>query len=231
MCTTTAPFSESASLTVERHGEVLVARMHHGEDNRFHPDLLEGLEEVLDAVARDEGHAALVLTGSGKFFSNGLDLDYMAASPDEADATLARVHALLGRLLGLEVPTVAAMNGHAFAAGAMMVLACDAVVMREDRGYFCLPEADLGLPFSPGMNALITARLSRPVAHEAMVTGRRYAAADALAAGVVAETTPESEVLDRAISRAAELAGKPREGLAAIKLGIYADVLALLAGD
>lgn len=87
--------------------------------------------------------------------------------------TLARVHALYGRMLGLEVPAIAAVNGHAFAAGAMLALAFGQIVMPEDRGYFCLPEADLGLPFTPGMNALTSARLSPPAAHEAMVLARR----------------------------------------------------------
>jgi enoyl-CoA hydratase/carnithine racemase len=81
------------------------------------------------------------------------------------------------------------------------------------------------------MNALITARLSRPVAHEAMVTGRRYGGTDALAAGIVAEVAPEDEVLERAVSRAGELAGKPRHGLAGVKRGLYGPALDLLAGS
>ncbi|HEX8051360.1 MAG TPA: enoyl-CoA hydratase/isomerase family protein [Thermoleophilaceae bacterium] len=214
-------------LDVERRGSVTVVRMTHDE-NRFHPELLAGIEAVLDEVEFTEDAGALVVTGSGKFFSNGLDLEYMSSHPDEVDEVLARVHALFGRVLGLEVPTVAAINGHAFAAGAMLALAFDQAVMREDRGYFCLPEVDLGLPFTPGMNALITARLTPTVAHEAMVTGRRYGGPDALAAGIVSEVAPEAEVLERAIARAEALAGKPRHALAAIKRGMYGPVLDVL---
>ena len=180
---------ETPGVVVERSGAVTIVRMDRGE-NRFHPELLGALESVLDAIEGDDQPRALVVTGTGKFFSNGLDLDHMGANPAQAEATLARVHALLGRALGLEVPTVAAINGHAFAAGAMLALAFDVAVMREDRGYFCLPEADLGLPFTPGMNALITARLSPPVAHRAMVTAHRFTGPDALAAGIVAEPQP-----------------------------------------
>jgi enoyl-CoA hydratase/carnithine racemase len=218
----------SSRTAVEQRGAVTVVRMQH-EDNRLHPELLGALEAVLDEVESGEEPGALVLTGSGKFFSNGLDLEYMAANPQDAERTLARVHALLGRVLGLEVPTVAAVGGHAFAAGAMLVLACDQAVMRADRGFFCLPEADLGLPFTPGMSGLITARLSPPVAHEAMVTARRYGGPDALAAGIVAEVAPADEVLERAVARADALAGKPREALAAIKRGLYGSALDLLA--
>lgn len=219
---------DTAPIEREQHGPVTVVRMESGE-NRFHPQLLDGLEAALDEIEGAEEPAALVLTGSGKFFSNGLDLDYMSSNPNAAESTLVRVHALFGRVLGLEVPAVAAINGHAFAAGAMLALAFDQAVMRADRGYFCLPEADLGLPFTPGMNALISARLSPPVAHEAMVLARRYGAPDALEAGIVAEIAPEAEVLERAIDRATALAGKPRPALAAIKRALYRQALELLA--
>ena len=222
--------TQSASVTVEHQGPVTIVRMHHEDENRFHPLLLHALHGVLDELESGDDPAALVLTGTGKFFSNGLDLDYMSAHGDEAEEVLARVHSLFGRVLGLGVPTVAAINGHVFAAGAMLALAFDQAVMREDRGYFCLPEADLGLVFTPGMNALITARLNPPVAHEAMVTGRRYGGPDALAAGIVAEVAPEDAVLERAVGRAAELAGKPRHGLVGIKRGLYGSALDMLAG-
>lgn len=215
-------------IDVDRRGPVVVVTMARGE-NRLHPELLTALESVLEEIEGGDAPAALVLTGTGKFFSNGLDLEYMGANPAEAEAVLARVHALLGRLLGLDVPTVAAINGHAFAAGAMLALSCDVVVMRGDRGYFCLPEADLGLPFTPGMNALITARLSPPVAHRAMVTGHRFTGTEALAAGIATELAGEDEVLERAVALAAELAGKPRHGIAAIKRGMYADAIAALS--
>lgn len=222
------PPSMPEGVAIERREATVIVRMER-EENRFHPDLLSALEAVLDEIEGGEEPAALVLTGAGKFFSNGLDLEYMAANPTEAEAVLARVEALFGRLLGLEVPTVAAINGHAFAGGAMLALSCDVAVMREDRGYFCLPEADLGLPFTPGMTAFLTARLSPPVAHRAMVTAHRYTATEALAAGIVAEAAPEDEVVDRAAALAAGLSGKPRHSYAAIKRDIYVDAIAALS--
>ena len=217
----------TSGVAVERRDAVTVVRMDRGE-NRLHPDLLDALDAALDEIEASEDPGALVLAGTGKFFTNGLDLDYMSANPEDVERVLARVHALFGRVLGLEVPTVAAINGHVFAAGAMLALAFDVAVMREDRGYFCLPESDLGLPFTPGMNALITSRLSPPVAHEAMVTGRRYTGAEALAAGIVSELAAEDAVLERAVERAQALAGKPRATLTAIKHGMYGSALGLL---
>jgi enoyl-CoA hydratase/carnithine racemase len=85
----------------------------------------------------------------------------------------------------------------------MFALAHDDRVMRADRGFFCLPEVDIGLSFTPGMNALIAARLSPRTAHEAMTTGRRYGGIDAARAGLVEEAVEEAEVLPRALARAA----------------------------
>jgi enoyl-CoA hydratase/carnithine racemase len=114
------------------------------------------------------------------------------------------------------------MNGHAFAGGAMLALACDQRVMREDRGFFCLPEVDINIPFSKGMAAMVQAKLAPRIAHEAMLTGKRYNAPESLAAGIVDATTSEAEVLDAAIERAAALTGKNRGTVATIKQTMYA---------
>jgi enoyl-CoA hydratase/carnithine racemase len=64
----------------------------------------------------------------------------------------------LGRLLCFPVPTIAAINGHAFAGGFMLAFAHDYRIMRTDRGFLCLPEIDLGMGLLPGMNAIIRYR-------------------------------------------------------------------------
>jgi len=100
--------------------------------------------------------------------------------------------------------------------------------MRADRGYFCLPEIDIGLPFSPGMSALIAARLSPRAAHEAMTTGRRYGGTDAANAGLVEDAVEASEVLPRALARAEALTGKNPDTLRVIKQQLYGDALTAL---
>jgi enoyl-CoA hydratase/carnithine racemase len=218
----------STEIVVESEGAVTILRMGAGE-NRFNPDTLGAIETALAELERSEDHGALVIVGEGKFFSNGLDLEWMgAAPPGGAEDVLRRVHALFARLLVFPTATVAAVNGHAFAAGAMLALACDARVMREDRGYFCLPEADIGLPFTPGMTALLKARLSAASAHEAMLTARRYSAQEALAAGIVDAAVPSERVLEAAVERAAALVSKPRATIAAIKRGLYGEAVATL---
>jgi Delta3-Delta2-enoyl-CoA isomerase len=200
------------------------------DENRFHPDRLTAINAALDEVEATPGPKAVVTTGSGKFYSNGLDLDFMAANPDAAEANLHAVHALFARILAFPAPTVAALQGHAFAAGAMLALAHDLAVMRSDRGYFCLPEVDLGIPFTPGMSALIRARLPIATAHEAMTTGRRYGGEEAHDVRIVAGIGTEHELLDIAVARAQERAAKAGPTMGAIKATLYAEVIEALAG-
>jgi enoyl-CoA hydratase/carnithine racemase len=138
------------------------------------------------------------------------------------------VHEFLARMLEFPVHTVAALQGHTFAAGAMLALAHDFRVMRADRGFFCLPEVDIHIPFTPGMSALIRARLQPQVAHEAMTTGRRYGGTDALANAIVDATAGDGEVLKVAVERAAALAPKAAPVIGAIKTQMYLPVLAAL---
>jgi enoyl-CoA hydratase/carnithine racemase len=201
------------------------------DENRFHPDRLTAINAALDEVEAAPGPKAVVTTGTGKFYSNGLDLDFMAANPDAAEANLREVHALFARVLAFPAPIVASLQGHTFAAGAMLALAHDLAVMRSDRGYFCLPEVDLGIPFTPGMSALIRARLPIAAAHEAMTTGRRYGGDEAHDAGIVAGVGAEDEILDIAIARAEERAAKAGPTLGAIKARLYGEAIEALTAS
>jgi enoyl-CoA hydratase/carnithine racemase len=112
----------------------------------------------------------------------------------------------------------------------MLSLAHDHRVMRADRGFWCLPEVDIGLPFAAGMSALIRARLTPQAAHEAMITGRRYGGGDALAAGIVDQVADEGQVRESALELARPLAAKAGSNLAAIRTGMYGPVLDALRG-
>lgn len=142
------------------------------DENRFSPEWLDTVDGLLDD-AHEHGAQALVTTATGKFYSNGLDLEWLLANGDRADWYVGRVQALFSRILTLPLPTVAAVNGHAFGAGAMLGIAHDYRVMRSDRGFYCFPEVDIHIPFTPGMAALIQAKLTPQTAITAMTTGHR----------------------------------------------------------
>lgn len=198
------------------------------DENRFSLARLEEVEAALDRVV--EAGSPLVTTGSGKFFSNGLDLEWAMAHPEAFGDYAKRVERLLARFLTLPVPTVAAVNGHAFGAGAMLAIAHDWRLMRADRGFFCLPEVDIRIPFTPGMAALLQAKLTPRTAVDAMTTGARFGGPDAAAAGIVDGTADEDDLLGDAVARVAALRGKDVATLEAIKATMFAGPVALLQG-
>ena len=216
--------------TLKTDGQIHTLDLGDGE-NRFSPDWVAAVGAALDEVANAEGPRALVTVASGKFWSNGLDLDWLGDHPDQMLSYVGSVHALFAKALMLPVPSIAVLQGHTFAAGAMFSLAHDIRLMRADRGYFCLPEVQLGIPFTPGMAALIQARLSKAAAHESMTTGRRYSGVDAVVAGIVDEALPETDLLDQAKAKAEQLAPNAGPTLAAIRREMYADAIAQLTGN
>ncbi|MEU8350536.1 enoyl-CoA hydratase-related protein [Streptomyces sp. NPDC048845] len=213
--------------TLDRQDDVFILDIGDGE-NRFHPDWLTAVGEALDEVEKADGARAMVTAATGKFFSNGLDLEWLSGHADQYQEYVLGVHELLARTLSLPVVTVAALQGHTFAAGAMFSLAHDFRVMRADRGFWCLPEADINIPFTPGMSALIQARLTPQTAHEAMTTARRFGGHDALAAGVVDRAVEEDAVRPTAVELARSLTSKAGDTLGTIKSRMYAPALGLL---
>ncbi len=203
------------------------------DDNRFNPDSLAMINDALDTAEHHAGPAALVTTGAGKYYSNGLDLE-KAMNPDFAwgIAEIAKeTQQLLARTLLFPRPTVAAINGHCMAAGAMWSLAHDFRIMRADRGFWGLPEVDIRIPFTPGMAALIQSRLSKQAAHKAMTTAYRFGGAEAARERIVDSAVDEDAVLSEAVAHARALSGKDANTLGQIKKVMYGGVAAaLLAG-
>ena len=221
--------------SLSRHDTVFVLRFAEPEDpadapdNALSPAFLDSVEAALDEVEGSEGPGALVTTGAGKYYSTGLDLGVIGGDPAGLPAYVSRVQRLYARLLRLETPTVAAVNGHAFAGGAMLTLAHDARVMRSDRGFWCLPEVDLNMPLAPGMAAIVQARLTPQVAHEAVLTGQRYPADEALAKAIVDAVAPEAEVVRDAVALAVTQAARGRSTIGQLKQDLYGPALAVMA--
>jgi enoyl-CoA hydratase/carnithine racemase len=214
-------------MNLDRDSDVFILSLGDGE-NRFNDDFLSEFNSALDEVEAAPAPRALVVTAEGKIWSNGLDLEWMGQNTDRIGAVLDGVHDMYARVLELGVPNAAAIQGHCFAGGAMLAVAHDFKVMREDRGYWCLPEVDINIPFTPGMAALVQARNLKRSSHEAMTTGRRYGAPEAAEAGLIDEAVPLDDVVARAVERVAPLAKNDPATLKTIKQRMYAGALALL---
>jgi enoyl-CoA hydratase/carnithine racemase len=201
-------------IELSHDGDVHIVTM-TASPNTVQPAFVAAMHDALDQVDAAGGRA-IVLTGSGKSFNTGLDVP--------AVISLKGLMNVFKRLSVGPTPVVAAINGHAFAAGAFLAMACDFRVMREDRGWICISEVDVGVPIGPPLMNILRNKLSANVMAEAVLTGKRYAATDAIAAGFADEAASEADLLGAAIKRAAELASKEAGIMATLKKQLWAPI-------
>jgi enoyl-CoA hydratase/carnithine racemase len=200
-----------------------------GDRNAVDATFLADLNDALDRVEADGSATAVATIGSGKHYCDGFDLDFLGGLPQsDALAFLDDTARTLGRILAFPLPTIAVLNGHAFGAGAMAVLAHDLRVQNADRGWFCFPEVDLGMQFLPFQISLITSRMGAEIANEAILTGKRYDGAASVAAGIVQAATDPESLVRTAAELVAPWTGKAGANVAALKHQLNAATLALL---
>eukprot|EP00808_Paulinella_micropora_P022648 g49196.t1 len=215
---------------------VLVLEIQCGK-NEWNKSFVDGLNEALDKVeekvkkADKQEPRVVVLTGQGKFFSNGLDLRWLSQSPKESRAEFfPSIFAVLGRIMTSPLLTVAAVNGHAFGAGLFLALACDHRVQNERKGFLCFPELKLGLPLGPQFSAIAKSKLSSPTLRTAVLTAKRYTAGEALAAGIVDAVAPPDSLVQQAAQLGLDLRSEEvrPEAVVALKKELWTDALAVL---
>lgn len=202
-------------------------------EHRINPLLLRQMKAALDSAEEAEVQA-LVVTGEGRFFCNGLDLPYIMANELESKKIQTETEELLARILTFGVPTVAALNGHFTAAGAMLGLAFDRRIMPYDgKGLFFVPGIDIGLVYSKGMTELMKAKMPQQLWNDVLCLGQRYQCESLLQHGVVNTAPPASELLSQALETAQALKSKgkdakTRKTLRGIKHNLYKDAVAAL---
>ncbi|MBT3833188.1 MAG: enoyl-CoA hydratase [Gammaproteobacteria bacterium] len=220
-------------IDLQREGEVFVLTMDDNE-NRWNTTFVRAFSKALDEVEASEGAASLVTTSSSaKFFSNGLDLEWRMSEGEhrggDRDAFGAEFMTLMGRIITLPVPSIAAINGHAFGAGFMCALCHDIRFMREDRGFACANEVEIGMVIPNSELALFRHKLPMNTFFETVQLARRWTGPDAVASGVAQQAHPLESLLENAITRAAELArlGANRKVYGRMKESIYGENAAI----
>jgi enoyl-CoA hydratase/carnithine racemase len=126
---------------------------------------------------------------------------------------------------------VSLVTGHAFGLGAMIVLASDYRVMRDDRGFFCLPEVDLNMTLTVRMNELVCSKLSPNAIRVALLTGERLTADRALELEVVDAIGGLDKLEELGLDVAGPMMGKNRRSLAGLKRGFNQPIIELIESD
>jgi enoyl-CoA hydratase/carnithine racemase len=200
---------EFSTLRIERVGHVLRVAIDHPDsplnavDDRLHRDLT-----TLFAGLRRESEArAVLLTGRGRAFSAGGDFAWFPAlqEPGRLEALRRDAKQLVWDLLDVELPIVAAVNGHAMGLGASIALLCDAIIM-ADTATIGDPHVRVGLVAGDGGVAIWPLALGPARAKEYLLTGDPLTAAEAERIGLVNRVVPAAELEQHAMAFAARLA-------------------------
>ncbi len=218
------------AMTLEKRDAIFVLSLHDAATgNSLDTEVLAQYENALSEVEASEGNTALVLRSDDpKNFSQGINLEWMRGLTEDAIADFVhRLDRLLVRLARLNAPTVAAINGHAFAGGALIATCCDFRLMRRDRGWFCYPEVDLGLPFTTAMQAVTRLLPERQALRDLILLGKRVGGEEALALKIVDQVCSADELDARALDMAKLLAEKDRATYTRLKRDMHPELTAL----
>jgi enoyl-CoA hydratase len=223
----TEAFGEKLEMVrIERRGRVAIIRMDRPPANAFNLEFAREMTLAFDAVI-DRAPGAIVITGTGEFFSGGLDLkDVPGYSARQQQAFLEVLNRMIGRLYACPLPIVAAVNGHSIAGAFVLMLTADYRVGPADDSLFGLTEARVGIPFPAAPTVVLRAELSPSNLRYSTLYARNYGAEEAMRRGVFDEIQPAAQVLVRAVEVAEDLATMPADGYARIKRQFRAEAIA-----
>ena len=191
-----------ATVTTDRRGVATITMDRPDVRNAFDDRLIAELTDAAQRLAADEAVRVVVLTGAGRVFSAGADLNWMGSMKDytyeENVADAARMNAMLRAFYDLPKPLIGRVNGHALGGGSGLVATCD-IAIAADHAKFGFTEVVLGL--APAViSPYVVRKVGRSFARATFVTGERFDAQRALSAGLIHQIT-DAEGLDQAVDQ------------------------------
>ncbi|KAA0049275.1 hypothetical protein IC582_012605 [Cucumis melo] len=225
--------------TLEKRRNLFILTLTGDHDHRLNPSVIAALLEALSKVkSQASPGSVLVTTSHGKFFSNGFDLSWAHAA-GSVSAAAERLHHMvqnfkpvIAELLSLPMPTIAAISGHAAAAGFMLALSHDYLLMRSDRGVLYMSEVDLGLSLPDYFAALFKSKIgSSSVRRDVLMRGMKVKGEAAVKMGIADSVYDgESGVMEAAVRLGEQLGARKWNGepYAEIRKSLYPEISRLL---
>ncbi|MEV8221111.1 enoyl-CoA hydratase/isomerase family protein [Dietzia maris] len=191
------------SWNIERRGRVAVVTMNTNPVNAQNREFFGHLHEAFDALERDHPDSPVVLTGTGARFSAGLDLDehfrLFAGDTDAVASWFKDYRETNMRLFTYPRPTVAAVNGHAFAGGLITASVCDRRVCVDDGAKFGINEVPIGIPMPAVYLRMLQYAWGDAVASRVCLQGQIFSTTDVYEMGIMHELVSVDEVVNRAV--------------------------------
>lgn len=210
-------------MELKKEGPVFVLTLTNGSNaNAISAQVIREYHEMLDQLEAATDNAALIITSNDpKVWCNGVDLKWLITQPPEYFPEFAGlIDQMLLRFALLKMPTVGCLTGHAYAAGGLLATTMDFRIMREDKGFFCFPEVDIGIPFTPFMYELLRLLPDGHAVNELVLTGKRVGGKEALTMKIVSAVYPLETLFEKTVELATLLAKKDRKTYAHLKLGL-----------
>lgn len=221
-----------ASVSTERQDGVAVITIDDGKANALSLSLQAEIGEHLDEVDGDADIRAVVLAGRPGVFSGGFDLKVMSGG-DLAEIVdmVASGGDLVRRVYGMGVPVVAAVTGHAVAAGAFLLLACDVRVGVDDDVAIGANEVAIGMALPEWAITICAHRLSNRHLNRSMLTARLTGGRDAVDVGFLDRVVPAEDVIETAMVEAKALLPLDRLSYVEMVRRYRGDVLAEMGAE
>jgi enoyl-CoA hydratase len=202
-------------VSYERDGDVAVIGMDDGKANVMSPNMTAALGEAFDQAEGDG--LGVLLTGRAGRFSAGFDLRVLTGGGEQAHLMVGQGFQLAARVFGFPAPVVVAVNGHALAMGAFLVMAADYRI--GVRGDFKIGanEVSLGIPMPASATELLRYRLLPSEFNRSALLSEIYSPERAVAAGYLDDVVDAESLATTALETARRLAALPRPAFTATK--------------
>lgn len=196
-------------ITVEFYDDGCALLTMRNGQNRLNLTTLNQFNDALDEVERNEDTRILVTTGEGRFYSNGIDLEWMMSENNDVKKKFfLTLYDTLWRVMHFPMPTVAAINGHSFAGGAFLALCHDYRVMRSDRGWITWNEVLLGSRFPAPLHDFLHLKLSPEALRESVIFAKRITGPEAVNLKIVDGVASESSLISESKKLGFQALGK-----------------------
>ncbi|XP_009586885.1 enoyl-CoA delta isomerase 1, peroxisomal [Nicotiana tomentosiformis] len=223
--------------TLEKRGNIFLLTLTGTDEHRLHPNLIDSLAAALRRLRSESASSssALITTAQGKFFSNGYDLKWALVDKARPQLMSKKLRALVYDLITLPMPTIAAVTGHASAAGFIFALSHDYVLMRKDRGFLYMSELDIGFKIPIWFSALLKCKVGSPaVWREVVLKSAKMTAEMGVEMGIVDSAhSGAEETVEAAVRLGEELMSRNWDGkvYADCRKTLYVELLNSLGSD
>lgn len=197
---------------------IVTVTLSKGKVNAINESVVDEMTGCLKELAGDAGIRAVILTGTGKFFTFGFDIPEFLSYPKEAFIRyLTKFTDLYAYLFLYPKPVIAALNGHTIAGGCMLAIACDYRIMVTGKARIALNEINFGSSLFAGSVDILKLLLGQREAEKAAYTGAMYSAEEAYRIGLIDQIASEADLEAEAKKIAGQYAEKDGVAFRSIK--------------